>query len=331
MGGALRYNDGMRDSVRFLWGIPVVALMAACGGAKEPAAPVRSAAQADVERLRPETKLEGRIVFQSDLDGDNDIYVLTAERLTKLTDNAWDDRYPRWSPDGRHIAFSANPKGNFDLFVMDADGAGLTAVTDSPEDELDVAWGPDGQALFFSRSAAGPASRGDSSTWTIDLASGRESEAIRGFRRSNGLADISPLSGDIAFTGKRLLGGWDVFLFDPRAGSVQGLTKGGDACRPRWSPDGRRIAFVSSAADGKGDIWLMSADGSGKTRITERSETYDYFPSWSPDGTRIVFCSNARDKYADKGDWGLYIVDVRDHRVARLLDTPGRDVFPDWR
>jgi Tol biopolymer transport system component len=267
------------------------------------------------------------------LDGDNDIYLLTADRLIKLTDNAWDDRYPRWSPDGRRIAFSANPKGNFDIFVMDADGAGLTAVTDSPEDDLDVAWRPDGGGLFFSRSAAGPASRGESSTWTIDLASGSQSEAIPGFRRSNGLADVSPLTRDIAFTGRRqhLLGGWDVFLSEAVTGSVRVLTRGGDACRPRFSPDGRKIAYVSGAADGKGDIWVMNSDGDGKTRITERSETYDYFPSWSPDGTRIVFCSNARDKYADRGDWGLYIVDVRDHSVARLLDTPGRDVFPDWR
>jgi Tol biopolymer transport system component len=331
MGGALRYNGFVKRIRGFLLGVSIITLLIGCGGPKERAAPVRPPAAPDLQSLRPETALAGRIVFQSDLDGDNDIYLLTTDRLIKLTDNAWDDRYPRWSPDGRRIAFSANPKGNFDIFVMDADGIGLTAVTDSPEDELDVAWGPDGKAIFFSRSAAGPASRGESSTWTIDLASGRQSEAIPGFRRSNGLADISPLSNSIAFTGKRLFGGWDVFLFDPRAGSVQALTKGGDACRARFSPDGGRIAYVSSAADGKGDVWVMNADGSGKTRITERSETYDYFPSWSPDGTRIVFCSNARDKYADRGDWGLYIVDVRDHSVVRVLDTPGRDVFPDWR
>ena len=94
--------------------------------------------------MRPEISFSGSIVFQSDLDGDNEIYVLTSAGLKKLTDNAWDDRYPRWSPDGKRIAFSANPAGNFDLFVMDADGQSPAAVTSFPEDELDVAWSPDG-------------------------------------------------------------------------------------------------------------------------------------------------------------------------------------------
>ena len=308
----------------------VLGLLISCGGPKESAGEKPAGAEFRLEALRPEVPFSGRLLFQSDLDGDNDIYVLTAAGVSRLTDNAWDDRYPRWSPDGKRIAFSANPKGNFDIFVMDAAGGRPTAVADNPEDDLDVAWRPDGGGLFFSRSA-GPAPRGESSTWTIDLASGRQSEAIPGFRRSNGLADVSPLTRDIAFTGKRLLGGWDVFLFEPGTGSVRDLTTGGDACRPRFSPDGRKIAYVSSAADGKGDIWLMNPDGSGQQRITDRSETYDYFPSWSPEGTRVVFCSNAKSKYADKGDWGLFIVDVRDGRVVRLLDTPGRDVFPDWR
>jgi len=315
---------------RFFWFAPVISLLVCSGGPKDPAPASPSQAETDLGTVRPEAAFSGRILFQSDLDGDNDIYVLTAEGLTKLTDNAWDDRFARWSPDGKRIAFSANPGGNFDLFVMDADGKNPGAVTDYPEDELDVAWTPDGNSLAFTRDARRTPG-GDEATWTVDLASRRAVEAVRGFRRANGLADISPVSRGIVFTGKRLLGGWDVFFFDPRDESVRELTKGGDACRPRFSPDGRKIVYVSGSADGKGDIWIMNADGSAKERVTARDETYDYFPSWSPDGTQIVFCSNARDKYADRGDWGLYIVSLAGRNAVRLLDTPGRDVFPDWR
>ena len=307
-----------------------MSLLICCGGPKEPAPPAPLQVATDLGTMRPEAAFSGRILFQSDLDGDNDIYVLTAEGMTKLTDNGWDDRYPRWSPDGKRIAFSANPRGNFDLFVMDAGGKNPEAVTDLPEDELDVAWAPDGNSLAFtldSRRTRG----GDDATWIIDLATRQAAEAIPGFRRSNGFADFSPVSRGIAFTGHRLLGGWGIFYFDPRDQSVRELAKRGGACRPRFSPDGRKIVYVSSDADGKGDIWVMNADGSAKERITARDETYDYFPSWSPDGTRIVFCSNARDKYADRGDWGLYIVSLADRDPVLLLDTPGRDVFPDWR
>ncbi|MFZ2054909.1 MAG: hypothetical protein WAU81_12035 [Candidatus Aminicenantales bacterium] len=40
--------------------------------------------------------------------------------------------------------------------------------------------------------------------------------------------------------------------------------------------------------------------------------------------------SSLKDKYADKGEWGLYLVDLDGGRVTRLFDSPGRDVFPDW-
>ena len=311
-------------------GAAVISLLVCCGGSKDSAPVSPSQAATDLATVRPETEFSGRILFQSDLDGDNEIYVLTADGLTKLTNNAWDDRYPRWSPDGKRIAFSANPRGNFDLFVMDPDGKNMEAVTDTPEDELDVAWVPDGNSLAFTRDAR-RLPGGDEATWTVDLASRRAVEAVPGFRRSNGLADISPATRGIVFTGKRRLGGWGIFYFDPRDGTVRELVKGGGACRPRFSPDGRKIVYVSSDADGKGDIWVMNADGSAQERITARDETYDYFPSWSPDGTQIVFCSNARDKYADRGDWGLYLVSLAGRNAVRLLDTPGRDVFPDWR
>jgi Tol biopolymer transport system component len=313
-----------------LTGAAAVCLLMGCGGAKEPVPAATSQTSSDLGSARPEVSFSGSIVFQSDLDGDNEIYVLTSAGLKKLTDNAWDDRYPRWSPDGKRIAFSANPSGNFDLFVMGADGKSLAAVTSSPEDELDVAWSPDGSSLAFTRDAT-RLPGGDEATWKIDLASRQASEAVRGFRRSNGLPDISAVSQGIVFTGKRRLGGWDVFLFNPDDGSVRDLTEGGNACRGRFSPDGRKIVYVSGDSDGKGDIWVMNADGSAKVRLTARGETYDYFPSWSPDGSQVVFCSNARDKYADKGDWGLYLVGLADRRAVRLLDTPGRDVFPDWR
>jgi Tol biopolymer transport system component len=281
-----------------------------------------------VDTLEAEMSISGRIVFQSDLDGDDEIYLLQGKRIRQLTDNTWDDRYPRWSPDGTKIAYTANPRGNFDLFVMDDQGGMVQSLTDSPEDEVDLAWVPDGKGIAYSTELRKRLGK-QRSIWRLDLASGERNRLLPGFSGSHQLPDFSPRLPEVAFTGKKGIG-WDVFLGNLRDQTIRQMTHGGKGCRPRFSPDGQFIAFVSSEADGKGDIWLMGADGRDSRQLTIRPQTFDYFPSWSPDGKQIVFCSNLRDKYADKGEWGLYLVDLDDGRVTRLFDSPGRDVFPDW-
>ena len=150
------------------------------------------------------------------------------------------------------------------------------------------------------------------------------------FSKSNILPDYSPRASLLAFTGGRTLG-WDVFLYSFESGKYRELTEGGKACRPRFSLDGRQIVFVSHKTGGKGHIWTMNSDGSNQLRITERDERFDYFPSWSPDGKLVVFCSNLKSAYADKGDWDLYLVNPEDKSISLLFESPGRDVFPDWR
>jgi Tol biopolymer transport system component len=63
---------------------------------------------------------------------------------------------------------------------------------------------------------------------------------------------------------------------------------------PAWSPDGTRIAF-SSERDGNAEIYVMKADGSGVTRLTN-TKADDGDPSWSPDGKRIAFVSGRNGK-----------------------------------
>ena len=88
-----------------------------------------------------------------------------------------------------------------------------------------------------------------------------------------------------------------------------------------WSPDGSRIAF-SENSDGNDEIYVMNADGTNATRLTNSAES-DRYPSWSPDGSQIAFVSDRH------GNREIYVMNADGTGVARLTDNPGHDsCFP---
>ncbi len=275
--------------------------------------------------FHPEIDIKGKIIFQSDLDGDNEIYMVSMDGVKKLTDNTWQDEYPVWSPDRKKIAFSSNAKGNYDIFIMDADGSNIEQITSSSNKEETPAWFPDNKTIAYTKNMGG-AFRSRDYIFMIDIHTKRNKKIITDYNRTHIIPWISPDSSLVTFTGKRTLG-WDVALYDFERKEAEFLEEGGKSCRGRFSPDGKKIAYVSSKADGKGDIWLMNPDGSQKTRLTKRDDTYDYFPSWSPDGKFIVFNSSLKHDHIGK----LMIVKVKTGEIYFLFDSPGNDVYPDWK
>jgi Tol biopolymer transport system component len=71
-------------------------------------------------------------------------------------------------------------------------------------------------------------------------------------------------------------------------GAIRKLTSSGKNYRPKWSPDGRRIAYLNEPSPGVRNVWTMSATGTNRTRVTS-SGTVTTNPTWSPDGKRIAF------------------------------------------
>jgi len=83
-----------------------------------------------------------------------------------------------------------------------------------------------------------------------------------------------------------------------------------------------RIAFTSYR-DGNGEIYVMDADGSNQTRLTN-SPGDDGDPAWSPDGSRIAFQSG-RD-----GNWEIYVMNTNGSGQTRLTNSPADDFTPSW-
>jgi Tol biopolymer transport system component len=99
----------------------------------------------------------------------------------------------------------------------------------------------------------------------------------------------------------------------------------GDApLTPAWSPDGRRIAFVSGA--GRRGLWLMSPSGTGLRRVTA-GRGDPLFPGWSPTGRALVFAdlSGGRSSRHD-----LYHVQAAGSRLSRLTSASADENHPAW-
>jgi Tol biopolymer transport system component len=88
-----------------------------------------------------------------------------------------------------------------------------------------------------------------------------------------------------------------IYTVAPSGQAEDQLTSVGKNIRPKWSPDGRRIAYVKETADGSRDVWVMSATGTNKTRVTDLGNVTTE-PTWSPDGTTLAFAADDFDNPA---------------------------------
>jgi Tol biopolymer transport system component len=230
-----------------------------------------------------------RIAFTSGRDGSSGIYVSNADGTEQRLLMPAAVTYPgqlAWSPNGQKIAFTIElPKApeaqtrNLEIHVVNADGSGQRRLTRSPVRDNSPVWSPDGRRIAFE------------SNWQVWLmnadGSGKRRLTRKGAHNFN--PAWSPEGKRIAFERGRkerevsngAAGSWGLGLYVMNAdgNGQQRLTQGGS--QPYWSPDGRKIAFVSNR-DGNTDIHVMNADGSRRRNLTRAAGRRDTQPLWSP-------------------------------------------------
>jgi Tol biopolymer transport system component len=245
---------------------------------------------------------------------------------------------PAWHPSGKYIVFQAvkeNFRGNQaaaspgagkanDLWLMTSDGHNYHRLTNIPVDMwlLHPHFSPDGSRLLWSEMVAGRS--GPTGQWALKIATFNDKQgapALADTRRYQPLGAVFYESHGWSPDGKRiifsahLLPNWrqnawmDIYTFEPASSKTTRLThsRGVWDEHAQFSPDGNRIAWISSAGcacnprratERTTDLWLMSADGSAPARVTHFSDPAraEYAgahsraadSSWSPDGKRLA-------------------------------------------
>jgi len=233
-----------------------------------------------------------RLAFgmNSNPSGSPDLYVAKANGtgLARLTTDGFDFD-PTWAPDGTKIAFVS---GNFDIYVMNADGSNRVQITSGDVIDLRPAWSPDGARIAFARNQCTIVDGhyvcdGNWDIYVMD-ADGSGPVGLTSDPAQDFAPAWSPDGTRIAFYSERGgVGGIHVMNADG-SGVVRLTSDGGR--EPAWSPDGAMIAFERWS-----DIYVMNADGAGVTQLTAGHAEIE--PAWSPDGRWIAFMAFAPCDY----------------------------------
>jgi TolB protein len=234
-----------------------------------------------------------RLVFASDRDGNREIYVADLDAISQraegtpiaadaaivnLTQNKAPDWQPAWSPSGERVVFSSHRDGNWEVYVVRADGSDLTRLTDHPASDFSPAWSPDGERiLFVSRR------RGDADLYVSNLESGELSQLTTG-EMSEYDPSWSPDGKWIAFV-TQIGQQSDVFVMRADGSNPINVTNSAYAndFQPTWTLDSQWLVYVSyTTAEGDHELFKMRPDGSGVTKLTDDDHD-NLAPSWRPE------------------------------------------------
>ncbi|MBU0742451.1 PDZ domain-containing protein [bacterium] len=275
-----------------------------------------------------------RLLRNPDIHGDTVVFVQGGDLWTvpaaggnarRLTSHVGFESQPKFSPDGRWIAFSGDYDGNNDVYVVPAGGGEPRRLTWHPLHDRVIDWEPDGKSVRFQTSRSSFHMR-EQQLWTVPLEGGLPTEMIL---PSGGLSSWSPDGKRLAYnritreqrTWKRYKGGMaqNIWIYDFAADNTLQVTDWpGTENFPMWHGD--TIYFTSDRTD-KLQIWAYDVPTGAFRQVTRHKEYDVKNPSLGPDS--IVY---------ENGGW-LWVLDLATEKSRRVKVELNDDRFltrPHW-
>ena len=254
-------------------------------------APAIARAQVDARLLRYPDISASQIAFV--YGGDIWVVPKTGGMAQRLSSPRGEELFPRFSPDGSRIAFTANYDGNDDVYVIAANGGDPLRLTYHPAADRLVDWYPDGKALLFASSMASEKDRFNK-LFREDVSGGTPQPLPMPYGEFGAIsADqkwiaYTPSTMDFR-TWKRYRGGWtsDIWLYNLETKSAKKITDpNADDTQPMWH--GGMLYYLSDRGENlRHNIWAYDTQSGAHKQVTNFADFDVRFPAMDPAGEMV--------------------------------------------
>ena len=250
-----------------------------------------------------------------DLLGDIYTMPVSGGEATALTSGPAFDMHPRYSPDGKTIAFGSDRGGMENVWLMDADGKNPRILVDDNDNYLrSAAWTPDGNYLVVRKEDANKAGIPPVEIWLYNIHGGSGIKLTSKDEINNGSGPVVSPDGRYIYFSARTQrfnytpdvsnGLWQIMRYDRETAETSQLTGGyGGAARPAISPDGKTLIYIGRRED-KSDMIARNlasgAEGIIATGLSRDEQEgfaqMDIWPNYAftRDGKAVIYSSNGK-------------------------------------
>ncbi len=275
-----------------------------------PTAPAQETAQPPATGGNP----PGSLIFDTFENGGFNIYRVRADGsgLTQIISNGSE---PALSPDGSRIAYHMRRDvGGLGIGLASATGQPLSTVTEESAAGYPT-WSPDGNHIAYN---VVPSNRLTSQILRIGVGPDNTPIVIAdGWRPAWQPAPGTNVLYDGCKAGANCGSVLTLNAFEGDPNNPALITTGEAGA---WSPNGQQIAFQGADDKGQTQIWIVNADGSGRTQVTTDTGTHG-MPIWSSDGQWLFY----RTDQGGKG-WAIYAIRTNGSDARKIVDS---NVHPD--